>query len=248
MTNPIIIDAIENSFIPLLVINNKGGVDAEVLKKYNEPAWNYQVIRFLTAEGKDIIAREDKVNSQRELSSRMVMALERSKQAVPDSLQLLAQSSDTNNLGRVAFSCACFWTGEYKIGAIEGVVSTESGWLGGHEVTLVIYHKKHITLGDLYKKAHALGVAHSVYVANQSQAAELKGMVKNTGLLSGYKKAKSSDQNRQLNGTDFSSLQLTESQLTKVNAFVRSDVKKAIRYLTHKQREQLSKNRKASEE
>ncbi len=51
MTNPAIINAVENSFVPLLIYNNKKGADAEVLKKYGEPAWNYQVIRFLTMDG-----------------------------------------------------------------------------------------------------------------------------------------------------------------------------------------------------
>lgn len=241
MTNPIITDAVENSFTPLLIINNKGGEDARILKKYREPAWNYQVIRFLTPQGKDIIPRRDGINTQQALSSRMVAALEKSKQHVPENLKLLAQATDTTNLEKVAFSCHCFWTGEYKLGAMNGVVSTEAGWLNGREVTLVTYNKKHISLSNLYKKANQLGVANSVYVNNQSQANELSKIVKKPSSLSGYKKASASDQKRQIGGTPFASLPLSENQLTKVNAFARSDYKKALSYLTHKQRALISK-------
>ena len=32
----------------------------------------------------------------------------------------------------------CFWTGEMKLGQLKGVLETEAGFIGGHEVTLVI--------------------------------------------------------------------------------------------------------------
>jgi hypothetical protein len=35
-----LVDAIEEAFAPLLVINNKAGKDAETLKRFSEPAWN----------------------------------------------------------------------------------------------------------------------------------------------------------------------------------------------------------------
>lgn len=75
MSDPEVIKAITNNFIPLLIINNKHGKDRTTLKKFNEPAWNYQVIRFLTAEGKDIIPRKDKVNTKAALLKRMNLAL-----------------------------------------------------------------------------------------------------------------------------------------------------------------------------
>ena len=45
----------------------------------------------------------------------------------------------TNNPAtkRVAFAQSCFWTGEMKLGQIEGVVRTEAGFIGRREVTLV---------------------------------------------------------------------------------------------------------------
>ena len=87
MTDPAIIEAVENSFVPLLIINNKRGKDAEILKKYQEPAWNYQVIRFLDQNGKDIIPRKAQVNTKKALAARMIQALEKYKRPVPEALR-----------------------------------------------------------------------------------------------------------------------------------------------------------------
>ena len=88
MTDPAIIDAVENSFVPLLIINNtRRGNDSQILKKYNEPAWNYQVIRFLDHNGKDVIPRKDGVNVKKLLANRMIQALKKAGKPVPDSLK-----------------------------------------------------------------------------------------------------------------------------------------------------------------
>jgi hypothetical protein len=43
---------IEVNFVPLLIPNNQEGKDADVVKRFNEPKWNYQVVRFsCTFEG-----------------------------------------------------------------------------------------------------------------------------------------------------------------------------------------------------
>ena len=87
MTDPTLVKVIENSFVPLLIINNKGGTDAQILRKYNEPSWNYQVIRFLNSEGKDLIPRRDRVNTKQALAARMIKALEKAGKPVPASLK-----------------------------------------------------------------------------------------------------------------------------------------------------------------
>ena len=91
MADPIIVKTVENSFIPLLIHNNSGGVDAQILRKYKEPAWNYQVVRFLSGEGKDIIPRRDRVNTRAALAKRMIQALEKAKQPVPEDLKKIAK-------------------------------------------------------------------------------------------------------------------------------------------------------------
>ena len=93
LTQPQLVRAIEEEFIPMLVYNNRsGGMDRELMKRYREPAWNFQVIRFLDAEGKDIIPRKDRVWTTRGVARRMTQALAAVKRPVPDYLEDLAAS------------------------------------------------------------------------------------------------------------------------------------------------------------
>ncbi len=89
MSQPDMVKAIEEAFVPLLVINNTGGEDRKILKQFNEPAWNYQVIRFIDEKGKDIIPRKDRVWSLPALAKRMELTLKKHDQPIPQSLQKL---------------------------------------------------------------------------------------------------------------------------------------------------------------
>ncbi len=239
MTNPIIVDAVENAFVPLLIHNNSGGEDSKILKKYNEPAWNYQVIRFLNADGKDIIPRKAQVNTHKELTARMVSALEKSNQPVPKPLELLALATDSSQLEQAAFSCHCYWTGEHKLGALDGVVSTEAGWLSGREVTLVTFHKGKLPLKTLVTRARELGVANDVFLSSEAQKQRVSALVPKPYSMKGYRKAKQSDQKRQISGTVFAGLTLTDIQACKVNAYCRSNPREALTYLTTTQQAKL---------
>ena len=82
----------ENEFYPVLVYNNhKGGMDEQLLKRFNEPAWNYQVIRFLNADGSDIIPRKDRVWTTSGVASRMIEALKASNRSIPEYLEALTK-------------------------------------------------------------------------------------------------------------------------------------------------------------
>ena len=87
LTNPLLVLAIENEFIPVLVYNNrKGGMDERLLKRFQEPAWNYQVIRFINAAGSDIIPRKDRIWTTGAVASRMIDALIAANRPVPEYL------------------------------------------------------------------------------------------------------------------------------------------------------------------
>ncbi len=93
LTNPSLVEAIENEFLPVLVYNNrKGGVDEKHLKRFQEPPWNYQVIRFLDAEGRDVIPRKDRIWTTNGVASRMVDALKAANRTVPQYLNTLAKT------------------------------------------------------------------------------------------------------------------------------------------------------------
>lgn len=199
-----VVKAIQDQFIPLLIHNNKPGKDAEVLEKFNEPAWNYQVVRFLDADGRDLIPRKDQVWESAALMERMRQALAK---AGPKKL----------GTKRVAIAQHCFWTGEMKIGAVDGVLRTEAGFLNGNEVTLVDYDPGKISLENLTHNAKEAGVATRVFES-----------------LDGYQKAPDSDQKRQLQGTKYAKLRLSPEQATKVNAFARTEPARADSFLTEK--------------
>lgn len=90
LSHPRVVEAIESEFVPVLVHNNKPGRDAEILKHFGEPAWNYQVIRFLDSGGEDIIPRKDQVWTVEAVAARMVEALEKTDRSIPGYLRGLA--------------------------------------------------------------------------------------------------------------------------------------------------------------
>ena len=226
LSDPAIVKSIETDFVPVLIHNNKGGKDAEVLKKYNEPAWNYQVVRFLDSSGKDLIPRKDRVWTTKELRPRMNAALKKAGKP---------QAAAQPKTERLAICQYCFWTGEMKIGAIEGVLRTEAGFFDGREVTLVEYDPAKISPTEIFKKAKLEGVGTAAYLEDPSK---LKGAKK---LTTAYRAAPASDQKKQIQGTAFQKLKLTPEQATKVNAYARSNPSKALQYLSKEQRSELAK-------
>ena len=214
--------SIENDFIPLLVRNNKGGAEAQLLKKYNEPSWNYPVVRFVNGQGKDLIPRKDQLFKVNQITSRMKEALAKANRK---STILVGAQDKKVSTKTVALSQYCFWTGELVIGGVEGVVATEAGFLNGREVTLVKYDPSIVTREKIVKVAKAKSCADNVYYGDN---------------LKGYRTARESDQKRQLQGTKFAKIKgLTPFQKTKLNAFARTNPARAKSYLTPEQQAQL---------
>lgn len=76
--------------MPIAIHNNAPGDDEAVLKRFDEPAWNYPVVRYVDAEGGDLIERRDRVYGLGETAARMAAALEAAEQDVPGYLAALA--------------------------------------------------------------------------------------------------------------------------------------------------------------
>jgi hypothetical protein len=233
LSHPLLVEAIETEFTPLLIHNNKPGKDAEVLRRFDEPAWNYQVVRFLGAEAADIIPRRDQVWEIGPLAERMIATLMKAKRPVPAYLPLIA-SEHSPHLKQAVFAMCCFWTGEMALGQIDGVVTTEAGFMAGREVTLVSYDPTVITLPSLIAAAEKVECASMVAVP-AADVAEAKAARLQVSTISGYRAAPASDQKRQMSGTAAQKLTLTAAQATKVNAWIRADVARALSYLTPSQ-------------
>lgn len=224
LSDPSVVKSIEDNFIPLLIHNNKSGKDQEILRMFNEPSWNYQVVRFLDPDGKDLIPRKDRVWTTAELKQRIKAALE--KAGTPRAAAGLKTE-------RVAISQFCFWTGEMIIGAIEGVTRTEAGFFDGREVTMVDYDPEKISPAAIYERSKLKGVGTGVYVEDPTK---LPGSRK---LTSAYRPAPAGEQKKQTQGTAFQKLVLTPEQATKVNAFARTNPSKAMDYLTDEQKKHI---------
>lgn len=219
LSHPLIVDAIEESFIPLAIHNNKGGHDKEILERFNEPAWNFQVMRFIDAKGKDLIPRKDRVWTPAATAKRMAQALEVSKREVPLYLRTVAWSDSMNGLQTGVFSMSCFWDGEAKLGGIKGVIETEAGWLDGHEVVRLSYDSTTIMWPELVKIAHAQGCARNVYTPDTATLAKTpKGPSAHLFIDENYRAARQSDQKRHLQFSKLKDFMLNPVQRTKINS------------------------------
>ncbi len=234
LSQPLLVEAIEQEFIPVVVYNNRSsGQDHELLKRFNEPAWNYQVIRFLNGDGKDIVKRKDGVWSVDGVAARMIETLEKHKRPVPKYLRTIRSVYDRASHDQAAFAMHCFWTGEYRLGGIDGVIATEAGWLDGREVTLVRFDKNRLSLTSLAKQAAQVKCADKVYTRDGASLAGLTGGT----LDSTYRAASASDQKRQLSRWS----KITEApninpmQLTKINSLAPKDIKLALQWLSPRQ-------------
>ncbi|MEN0060710.1 MAG: VPGUxxT family thioredoxin-like (seleno)protein, type 2 [Myxococcota bacterium] len=143
LSDPLVVDAIEESFVPVVVYNNVAGPDRKVLNAYGEPTWNNPVVRILDAKGDDVVPRLAGDYRSSTLLSRMVTALQRGNHAIPDWLALVEREARTEGQTETAlYSMYCFWSGEEHLGANEGVLSTTPGFAGGREVVEVVYDPK----------------------------------------------------------------------------------------------------------
>jgi hypothetical protein len=234
LSKPLLVEAIESEFLPVLVYNNRpGGNDEAMLKRFDEPSWNFQVIRFLDAKGEDIVPRQDKIWSVSGVAARMIEVLNVLGHPVPLYLQAIFLENDIANNEVAGFAMACFWTGEYKLGRIDGVVKTEAGWFDHREITLVTYNKKQISRDDLIARAAREKCAQVVYLPKGETTARWRFPVKALK-LDKYRLAEVTDQKKQLE--DWPKLRniagLTSMQLTKMNSLAAGDRSSALKWLS----------------
>jgi hypothetical protein len=219
LSNPRLVEAIETLFVPLAIHNNKPGADKQVLDRFGEPAWNNPVVRFTDADGNDWIPRKDGVWSEGELVRRMVSALEKSGRAVPAWLRVAADEIDVDDRRRLYLSMHCFWEGEARLGAMEGVLATRAGFLEGREVVEVTYDAGRIEASRLVAEARQRGVTGDAWES----------------LTVPFREAPTSDQKRHLAGTRWEKApDLTPLQSARINSAL-ADGKDPSAYLTPRQ-------------
>ena len=224
LAQPLIVEALEDSFVPLAVYNNTGGKDREILSRFKEPSWNYQVMRFMDPSLKDIVPRKDKVWTVNATANRLVEALKKNNSEVPSYLTnvLIPETNPANKYA--AFAMYCFWTGEAKLGSLDGVIATEAGFYDGHEVVVVKYNENDINLLKLVAEAEKFDCASAVYLTSETDRDLITDKTRLTNVKlfnpkSGYRRAPDSDQKKQISKmTKLDSLGLTPMQWTKLNS------------------------------
>lgn len=212
LSHPLMVDAIENLFIPLAIHNNKGGEDKKILEKYNEPTWNNPVVRIVNANGIDIVDRVNRNYSSLGLLMAMISALKSSKKEVPEYLKILEQEllAESKNIEEKTYSMCCFWSGEKHLGKLDGVVGTEAGFEGGKEVVKVLFDPNVLSESDLTEHA-ATAKCSPLNTKGKFQFSE-------------------KDTKYQLQHSNFKYLPLSELQRTKINSALGSgeDAKKYL--------------------
>lgn len=197
LQNPIVVDA-ASLFVTVFVSNNDGDGaaahgDRAVLAKYGEPTWNNPVLRIVDADGAMLAPRITHDSGASGLLRAMVTSLEASKHVVPPWLRIVADESRPSVTK--TFACSCFWEGEASLGALDGVRTTEAGFVNGREVVRV--------------------------TLDAARASEVERTARTLGYrdVSGdFTRAPKSDDKHTLTRTEWARIAMTPAQRTRVNA------------------------------
>ncbi|MEM6965808.1 MAG: VPGUxxT family thioredoxin-like (seleno)protein, type 2 [Bacteroidota bacterium] len=224
LSHPQIVEAIETLFVPVAIFNNKKGKDAEVLKFYNEPSWNNPVVRIVDFNRKNIINRVSGNYSKLGIVHAMATALHTEGKEIPTYLNLLKQNLEAAVTGTetATFSMYCFWTGEKKLGQVDGVLETQAGWMSGREVVEVKYNPILISYENLVQAAKDASCASHVYTENSTQTEAAQKVVGNNKASQKSKFRLDKDPKYYLSRTIYRFLPMTPTQAVKVNAKIGS--------------------------
>ena len=241
LSHPLIVDAIEQEFVPLAIHNNKRGKDLKVLKSFGEPSWNNPVVRIIDEKRNELTPRIASQYTQLSLVKGMISALENNNKNVPAYLNLLEANlvGETGVLETATFGMYCFWTGESKLGNIDGVVETEPGFMNGSEVVQIKYDPTVIDYQTLTKKADQKKTYDRIFTHDyrQKSVAE-KSNSKNKAKSAGKFRSDKEPQ-YYLSKSPYRFFPLLPIQATRINASI-ADGSNPKQWLAPKQVEMLS--------
>jgi copper chaperone CopZ len=215
LSHPLIVEAIESFFIPLCIYNNKAGPDKKILQQFNEPSWNNPVLRIINQDGKDIIPRLADYRSKSKALESITQGIVLFRREIPGYLHLLAeefQAEDNNRTDEIYLSMYCFWSGEKNIGTMDGVISTEAGYMHEKEVVKVRFDKSKTSTDKIVTAAEKSGNADAVFGAVHH---ETRVLLKPAGP---YRKDK--EDKYYLRSSPYAVIPMTAMQKTKVNAAI----------------------------
>nr|MDJ0789966.1 VPGUxxT family thioredoxin-like (seleno)protein, type 2 [Myxococcota bacterium] len=219
LSHPLLVEAIETAFQPVLVYNNRPG-DVQWLKRFGEPSWNNPVVRFLGADGSDLIPRKSGVWTPDAVGRRMIRALKAANRPVPAYLRDAVDELRPRVEERVAFGMHCYWSGEACLGDIPGVLSSRAGYLNGGEAVELVFDAEQIGLEQLAAEARARGCAERALFPSGTQESALRAAFGDAAERydrRGFRLASDDDQKRNLLASPLRGLDLTPRQAVRVN-------------------------------
>lgn len=222
LSHPLIAEAIETLFVPVAIYNNKGGSDARVLKLYNEPSWNNPVVRIVGANKKDIVKRIGGNYSKLAVVAAMQEALSKRNLPIPTYLELLHEELVAENSGTetATFSMYCFWTGEKKLGNLDGVVETQPGFMNNREVVEVEFDPNKISFETLLEKANKSGCASHVFADDKEQLNKSEALVGNSSSSKKGKFRMDREPKYYLSKTVYQYIPMTQLQAARANSLI----------------------------
>lgn len=222
LSHPLIVGAIESAFVPVAIQNNKPGHDAQIVKRFDEAASSLPVMRFLDGEGHDIVPRADHILSTHDVAKRLIEALATADREVPQYLKIAMLETDLrrDHRERLTFAMHCFWEGEAKLGAIDGVIGTRAMFYSEQEAVTVTFDPTVISIEDLVKEADRLNCADTVYAHGDYQLVYARNVLKERAQPARVRlrDAPIEDQDHALAQSNLRWLPLTSMQATKLNA------------------------------
>lgn len=171
LRHPLIVEAAETLFVPVAVFNNVEGEDKATLTAFKEPAWNNPVVRIVDVAGRALAPRLAEDYSMAGLVSALVTGLRGAGATPPLYLTNLAAESAAAKRGveTATFAMHCFWEGEVKLGALDGVLATIAGFLDGKEVVEVEFDTTVISFESLLAMARKFECATLIFTRTDQQ-------------------------------------------------------------------------------
>lgn len=159
LTHPLMVELIADRFVPVAIFNNHPGLDAEILRRYDEASWNNPVVRFLGADGAELIPKLADRYDALGLHEKIIAVLEMLGEDVPGYFRLLGRDLLVEyGLSKcVTYTTPCFWSGETSLAQHPAVITTDAGWVNGEEVVQVHFDPRAVARRDLDAYARTEG-------------------------------------------------------------------------------------------
>jgi hypothetical protein len=128
----------------------------------------------------------------------MAAGLRAAGRSVPPWLSILEAEATAEMPATACFSMHCFWQGESELGALDGVLGTRTGFVGGAEAVEVTYDPSSLSAAALAARASTLPCR--------------------PGPVDGALRPTTADDKHHTRGTVWASVPMTPAQATRVNA------------------------------